>query len=866
MTNYNENEVRKTIEILKPDNALFEIRILENSKIISGYFTSVDTMLAELKRLTNRNGINIYIVMNTVNDACYARPQKDRFIEHPKHTTSDKDIIRRDWLLIDVDPERPAGVSSTKEELKRSQDVSKAVIEYLTSLGFSDPVIARSGNGTHLMYKISLPNDDAGRDLIKGCLIALNGKFSNNGVKIDTAVFNASRVTKLYGTMAKKGTHTEERPHRLSKLISAPDEIKITKEEALRELAGQAPQEKSTRSNSGSFKSDFDVYAWLDKYGLNIKEDAPHDGGRKLILEECPFDSAHKGKDVAVFIRPDGSLGFKCFHDSCSSYGWKELRQKFEPDAYDKEPTYQRRSAEEDFDEYEDLEDSLKHLESLTSANFFEDDYTFRRAFVLNAVDQQKYVRALRDRALSLKIRVSDLNDTIRAHKKEYERLQDLNSDPGAGPEDAPEWFIDGQLDEVKFCEAYEKKAGICCINGQFYSVNGLVEIGQIENDIHQLISQYITRGVAKKVKDLVSVLKIQGYREPIQPNPSEINVLNGVLKTDGTFSPVKKLCINRLRVNYNPNAPEPKVWLGFLKDLLYEDDIDTLQEYLGYSLIPSTKAQTMCAIVGSGGEGKSRIGVVMSAMMGVSAVFGEINALETNRFLIASLENKLLFIDDDISMTGSADTKNLKKIITAESPMLIERKGVQQYDALLYTRLLVFGNGTLKALFDHSDGFFRRQIILTARPKPLDRVDDKNLIDKLLKELESILLWCFNGLQRLIANGFEITKSERTLMNLEEAKRDNCNIIDFLRDSNYVRIDPEAETTSRDLYEAYTTWCEDNAEIKLSNSTVTSFIKQRGGVLGLQYSQHIKGTGNREVRGFKGIEIAHGLNSWLFS
>ena len=66
---------------------------------------------------------------------------------------------------------------------------------------------------------------------------------------------------------------------------------------------------------------------------------------------------------------------------------------------------------------------------------------------------------------------------------------------------------------------------------------------------------------------------------------------------------PEKELCLNRLPVEYQPDAPAPNKWLEFLDGLLIPEDILTLQEYLGYLLIPSTKAQKMLVMTGKGGE-----------------------------------------------------------------------------------------------------------------------------------------------------------------------------------------------------------------------------------------------------------------------
>ena len=91
---------------------------------------------------------------------------------------------------------------------------------------------------------------------------------------------------------------------------------------------------------------------------------------------------------------------------------------------------------------------------------------------------------------------------------------------------------------------------------------------------------------------------------------------------------PILKICScpcqagpNRLLVSYRADAPAPEHWLRFLSELLEPEDIPALQEYLGYCLIPSTKGQKMLMLIGKGGEGKSRIGVVMNAIFGLNTV-----------------------------------------------------------------------------------------------------------------------------------------------------------------------------------------------------------------------------------------------------
>ena len=84
-------------------------------------------------------------------------------------------------------------------------------------------------------------------------------------------------------------------------------------------------------------KGKFDLRKFISDHNIPVKsiENTP-DGTVKYILEHCLFDESHRGKDAAIFQKPDGSLGYKCFHNSCSDKHWKDVRLMFEPDAYDK--------------------------------------------------------------------------------------------------------------------------------------------------------------------------------------------------------------------------------------------------------------------------------------------------------------------------------------------------------------------------------------------------------------------------------------------------------------------------------------------------------------------------------------------------
>ncbi len=279
------------------------------------------------------------------------------------------------------------------------------------------------------------------------------------------------------------------------------------------------------------------------------------------------------------------------------------------------------------------------------------------------------------------------------------------------------------------------------------------------------------------------------------------------------------------------------------------------MQEYIGYCLIPSNKGQRMMVLKGNGGEGKSQIGAVLGKIFGSNMKDGSIGKISENRFARADLEHILLCVDDDMRMEALRQTNYVKSIVTAQGKMDLERKGKQSYQGWMCARLMAFSNGDLQALFDRSDGFYRRQLILTTKEKPADRVDDPDLAEKMKAEADGILLWALEGLQRLAANNFKFTESERTKANREAVKRDNNNLFDFMESEGYIRLKADSSISSKELYEIYRMWCEENAMPALKERSFSDQVIENLNRWNLERSNTIKNAAGRRVRGFIGIE-----------
>jgi putative DNA primase/helicase len=346
-----EEATRAVAVIFRPDDVV-ELRVPKagRNRTISGYF-NVAAALVEAIREMDGKGPGVYVTLNPVKPELLARAN-NRVKAFAETTTSDADIVLRRWLLVDCDPVRPAGISSSRQELEAALDTAEKVREYLRGRHWPEPVFCLSGNGFHLLYRLpDLANTDASTSLISRSLKALSARFSSATVHIDETVFNAARISKAYGTFARKGDHTPERPYRLSRMLDIPDPVAPVSVELLEQLAAEFPEARRTTATAAAMKVfAFDVEAWMVKVGIVVeKGPASYRGGRRWTLAACPFDSGHTGGSAAIFESSDGVLGFKCQHNGCGGKGWKDVRRHLDPE-YVAQEQWQAERKQEDRD------------------------------------------------------------------------------------------------------------------------------------------------------------------------------------------------------------------------------------------------------------------------------------------------------------------------------------------------------------------------------------------------------------------------------------------------------------------------------------------------------------------------------------
>jgi len=325
--------IRRALDILVAPESVVELRIphTPHQGTVSGYFDDL-SKIAQCAGAMSGKADGVYVTLNPVNRDLLARAS-NRLVSFAKHTTSDNDVVRLCWFLIDFDPMRPAGISSTDAEHEAALERARQCREWLSEQGWPEPTFADSGNGAHLLYRVDLPNNGSSCELLKSCLEALGFRFSDPAVEVDLNTGNPGRLVKIYGTLAAKGDNLPERPHRLASLLHVSHAPEPVADELLAALAARIPKAESHgQVESGQGKAGgFDLERWIADHDLKVDSPRTWKSGRLWLLRVCPWNSEHTDGSAYILRFATGAIGAGCHHESCRDKNWHALRDVVEP-------------------------------------------------------------------------------------------------------------------------------------------------------------------------------------------------------------------------------------------------------------------------------------------------------------------------------------------------------------------------------------------------------------------------------------------------------------------------------------------------------------------------------------------------------
>ena len=174
-------------------------------------FESSDALMQRFGRDAlelSQSGYNVYTVMNVIREDLPAN-----------RAVGDADIVARRLLLIDIDRVGDTSNPATDEEVSAAFDLANEVATYLKDRDFTKPMWVHSGNGVHLYYRLEHVNEALIGASVSRLLKGIAKRFNNALVGVDTTVGNASRITKVIGTLSRKGVESGGRPFRVAKLL-----------------------------------------------------------------------------------------------------------------------------------------------------------------------------------------------------------------------------------------------------------------------------------------------------------------------------------------------------------------------------------------------------------------------------------------------------------------------------------------------------------------------------------------------------------------------------------------------------------------------------------------------------------------------
>ena len=415
------------------------------------------------------------------------------------------------------------------------------------------------------------------------------------------------------------------------------------------------------------------------------------------------------------------------------------------------------------------------------------------------------------------------------------------------------------RLNYKKFVDAFAAQNNCVYCNGVFYNPNGAISNQSIRKDIAKSLGDAGWQGkldapttsIFNSLKDLYSVeeLPINDKVIPLANGDLHLNSDKWVFK-EGE----KKHAPYRLNVNYVPIERPTPLFDKWLRDVFTPEDIPTVQEIMGYCLIPSTAAGEAFFIVGDGEAGKSGLGTILMGILGKASVSVETQQLVTKQFQIAEVEHKLLAYDDDLGSAALSETGLLKKLITADTPIRAERKYADAHQFNSYCRILASANFMLSSLYDDSNGFFRRLHPILVKPKSPDRKVINKFYELILEqEKEQIFKWALIGLRRVIENGWKISWSERSRNYMKANKSNAVHFEDFFNEACEVVINET--TTTAELTKTYKKWCKENGIKESSDRRLSNWFADNSERVGIRRSEMIM-RDKKKLRGYENLKI----------
>lgn len=324
---------------------------------------------------------------------------------------------------------------------------------------------------------------------------------------------------------------------------------------------------------------------------------------------------------------------------------------------------------------------------------------------------------------------------------------------------------------------------------------------GMLAKDFHELEEKLLRTGALCCLTD------------EFNRSSDYINLSNGVfnLKT-GELEPhdPKFRFTYRVKANYlmDGTSIACPAFMGFCQTSLNGDPIkrQTLLEFIGYSLCDSTAGKCALFLLGQPNSGKSIIAALLRHLLDDELVASVQLHQLGDRFNKAELAGKKLNVAGEIAGKTLNDI-SIFKAATGGDRIMGEFKGCNPFYFVPRCKHVFAGNTLpLTTDTDATAAFVNRVRVLLFNVSIPEEQQDKNLLDKLLEERDSIVTLALRALRKLAERNYEFTMPEDSKRFLMSFKVRGNIVGGFIEDCCV--LNPNARVFNDDLYDAFETYC----------------------------------------------------------
>jgi putative DNA primase/helicase len=352
--------------------------------------------------------------------------------------------------------------------------------------------------------------------------------------------------------------------------------------------------------------------------------------------------------------------------------------------------------------------------------------------------------------------------------------------------------------------------------------------------------------------------------RERFDADPFLLNTPSGIvdLRTGALIPHAPEHYLTKLtNAPYDPDADAP-TWAQFLDDVFLNDPelIDYMQVALGYSITGDTREQKLFICHGRGANGKSTLFETVQAVLGDYA-----DSIPTRLLLhegrddhptgLARLCGLRLALASETA-EGRGLNENLAKLLTGGDTITARYLYHEFFSYRPTAKIWLFTNHK-PVIRDHSYAMWRRLALIPFRA--VFTSDARAVVDgerhkppipdmkqRLLDERAGILAWLVRGAARWHAHGLVEPDAVRDAV--AEYRRETDAVLEWLQ--LHTLDDPNAETPSKELYDAYCEWCNANGCAPISATTFGRRLGEMG------YRPTHTRRENKSVRCWRGIRL----------